>query len=48
MDEQRIASGFPHSALRFYGRPIIAGLDKFLHLLTDWDKYLTPAVSNTL
>lgn len=28
--------------------PIIAGLDKFLHLLTDWDKYLTPAVSNTL
>jgi uncharacterized membrane protein YphA (DoxX/SURF4 family) len=28
--------------------PIIAGLDKFLHLLTDWDKYLAPAVSNTL
>lgn len=28
--------------------PIIAGADKFLHLLTDWDKYLAPAVSNTL
>ena len=28
--------------------PIIAGLDKFLHLLTDWDKYLAPVVSNTL
>jgi len=28
--------------------PIIAGLDKFLHILTNWDKYLAPAVSNTL
>jgi hypothetical protein len=28
--------------------PIIAGLDKFLHLLTDWDKYLAPFVPNTL
>lgn len=28
--------------------PIITGLDKFLHLLTDWDKYLAPVVSNTL
>ena len=28
--------------------PIVAGLDKFLHILTDWDKYLAPAVSNTL
>src|SRR5262249_3881952 len=27
--------------------PIIAGLDKFFHLLTDWDKYL-PAAVNTL
>jgi hypothetical protein len=25
--------------------PIIAGLDKFFHLLTDWDKYLPSAVS---
>ena len=28
--------------------PIIAGIDKFLHLLTDWDKYLAPIVPNTL
>ncbi|HXG84792.1 MAG TPA: hypothetical protein VNI84_12285 [Pyrinomonadaceae bacterium] len=26
--------------------PIIAGLDKFLHLLVDWDKYLPPMVNN--
>ena len=28
--------------------PIIAGLDKFMGLLTNWDKYLAPAVSNGL
>jgi len=28
--------------------PIIAGLDKFLHLLTDWDKYLAPSISHAL
>src|ERR1044072_3804186 len=26
--------------------PILAGLDKFLHLLVDWDKYLPPFVNN--
>ena len=26
--------------------PILAGLDKFLHLLVDWDKYLPPLVNN--
>src|SRR5437868_1959769 len=24
--------------------PIVAGLDKFFHLLTDWDMYLAPAI----
>ncbi|MGI8893985.1 MAG: tRNA (5-methylaminomethyl-2-thiouridylate)-methyltransferase [Bacteroidia bacterium] len=24
--------------------PILAGIDKFTHLLTNWDKYLAPAV----
>ena len=43
----------PHQAfqilrLGFTVAPIIAGLDKFLHLLTNWDKYLAPAVPNTL
>lgn len=28
--------------------PIVAGLDKFFHLLTDWDKYVAPVISNTL
>src|SRR3954453_2627797 len=26
--------------------PIVAGLDKFLHLLVDWDKYLPATVNN--
>ena len=26
--------------------PIVAGLDKFFHLLVDWDKYLPGAVTN--
>lgn len=28
--------------------PIVAGADKFLHLLTNWDKYLAPAIANLL
>ena len=28
--------------------PIVAGLDKFLQLLTNWDKYLAPGISNAL
>jgi uncharacterized membrane protein YphA (DoxX/SURF4 family) len=28
--------------------PIAAGADKFMHLLTDWDKYLAPAIANIL
>jgi uncharacterized membrane protein YphA (DoxX/SURF4 family) len=28
--------------------PIVAGADKFMHILTDWDKYLAPAVANIL
>jgi hypothetical protein len=26
--------------------PILAGADKFFHLLVDWDKYLAPAIAN--
>ena len=26
--------------------PILAGLDKFLHLLVNWDQYLPPIVNN--
>jgi uncharacterized membrane protein YphA (DoxX/SURF4 family) len=28
--------------------PIVAGADKFMHVLTDWDKYLAPAIANIL
>jgi uncharacterized membrane protein YphA (DoxX/SURF4 family) len=28
--------------------PIVAGADKFLHLLTDWDNYLAPSLANLL
>ncbi|MFL5743216.1 MAG: hypothetical protein ACJ751_01025 [Niastella sp.] len=28
--------------------PIIAGLDKFTDLLTDWDKYLNPSIAQML
>lgn len=34
--------------LAFTVAPILAGLDKFLHILTDWDKYLPPMVNNML
>jgi uncharacterized membrane protein YphA (DoxX/SURF4 family) len=32
----------------FIVAPIVAGLDKFLHILTDWDKYLPAVVNNAL
>jgi hypothetical protein len=28
--------------------PLVAGLDKFFHLLTDWDKYVAPVVARIL
>jgi hypothetical protein len=28
--------------------PILAGLDKFFHLLTNWDQYLAPVVASVL
>ncbi len=48
MDEHGSRQAFFILRFGFTVAPIIAGLDKFLHLLTDWDKYLAPAVSNTL
>ena len=29
----------------FVAAPLIAGLDKFFHLLTDWEMYLAPAIA---
>jgi hypothetical protein len=31
--------------LGFVAAPVIAGLDKFTHLLVDWDKYLAPSIA---
>jgi hypothetical protein len=28
--------------------PILAGLDKFMNLLTDWNKYLAPVVTDVI
>jgi hypothetical protein len=28
--------------------PLVAGIDKFFHFLTNWDGYLAPIVTNTL
>ena len=30
----------------FVAAPLIAGIDKFLHLLVNWDKYLAPWIGN--
>src|SRR6187551_3730456 len=32
--------------LGFTVAPILAGLDKFFHLLVNWDQYLPPVVNN--
>ena len=29
----------------FVAAPVLAGLDKFLHVLVDWDQYLAPAIA---
>src|SRR5918997_503710 len=34
--------------LGFIVAPIVAGLDKFFHLLVNWDQYLPPFVINLL
>src|ERR1051326_4743469 len=30
----------------FVAAPVLAGLDKFFHLLVNWDMYLAPAIAN--
>src|SRR5436309_13043212 len=34
--------------LAFFVGPFVAGLDKFTHLLTNWDQYLSPIAANIL
>ena len=46
-----LASSPAHQAYRmlhfgFTVAPILAGLDKFFHLLVNWDQYLAPWMAN--
>jgi hypothetical protein len=43
-----VTRSFQILRLGFIVAPIVAGIDKFFNLLTDWDKYLAPVVSDTL
>jgi hypothetical protein len=45
---RRSAQAFRLLRFGFIVAPIVAGFDKFLNLLTGWEKYLAPVVSNTL
>jgi hypothetical protein len=54
---QRIGGESTHSPARqayqllhwgFVAAPVIAGLDKFSHLLTNWDAYVAPVVARML
>ena len=52
-DTVRVTSTDTHKVVSLlkltYGLvPIVAGADKFMHLLTDWDKYLAPSIANML
>lgn len=45
-DERALAyQAFRVLHLAFTVAPIVAGLDKFAHLLTDWDRYLAPVIA---
>ena len=46
--KQAIAPTFNLLRLTFGIVPIVAGLDKFTNLLTDWQQYLNPAVAGIL
>ncbi len=50
ISERLVATTPAHQAYQilhfgFIAAPIVAGLDKFLHLLTNWDMYLAPIVA---
>ena len=52
VNSERVAAASPsrqaYQILRFgfTVAPILAGLDKFFHLLVNWDQYLPPVVNN--
>lgn len=46
MENQPAKEAFTILRLGFTVAPILAGLDKFFHLLVNWDQYLPPIVNN--
>lgn len=43
-----VQQAFVGMRIAFTALPIIAGLDKFFHILTNWDQYLAPIVATHL
>src|ERR1700745_2163142 len=43
-----VRQAFQILRIGFTVAPILAGLDKFLDVLVDWDKYLSPIANNVL
>jgi hypothetical protein len=44
----RAGQAFQILRFGFTVAPILFGLDKFFHILVDWDKYLSPMANNVL
>ena len=45
---QEIRTAWGALRLAFFLGPFVAGLDKFFHLLVNWDAYLSPIARNVL
>ena len=53
LEDRRTAAAPAYQAFRllqvaFIIAPIVAGVDKFFHALTNWNMYLAPAIANAL
>jgi uncharacterized membrane protein YphA (DoxX/SURF4 family) len=48
MSERHVASSYWSLRIAFGVVPIVAGLDKFTNLLTDWSQYLSPLATRVL
>jgi hypothetical protein len=48
LQQEKIKPAFTLLKLTFVIVPIVAGLDKFTDLLTNWDKYLHPGLAGML
>jgi uncharacterized membrane protein YphA (DoxX/SURF4 family) len=46
--QDRLNAAWWSLRLAFFLGPFVAGLDKFFHLLVDWDKYLSPIAQRIL